>query len=905
MAIVKWTPLNQLPTLNNNSAYASAMWLMQDGSILVNLYGSTQLMFLRPDKSGSYINGSWTLAGNFLLQKWSFSSAVLSDGRLVACGGEYAGPGLPQRESNFCEAYDPRTMVPAQLEPLPSMQSASWYPFTCAGTKVATQFEAPPNWPHIGDGPTAVLNDGTVILGNTQGLGQQLALLDPSNLSWTFGGGDSDNEQGYVLMQTGDVLTVGVTPVVVNGTPVDQSQRYDPGANAFVPDSSLPNGVILRGGHEIGPGISLMNGDVIWFGATGSTCLYSPGAEGQNGNWLQGPNLADGNGNACFAIDTPAILEPNGSVLVLTKGPIKPVFIEYDPVPNENTPDTTAPFAGAYEYCRMLLLPNGHGLVSLSTAQWFDVEFSAGAKSSWAPSITSFPRIVTPNSKAILAGTQLCGLSECSTYGDDNQQSEHYPMVRFVDSDSNVTYALAHDVSTRSIAPGKPGTVVVEIPGSLKPGTYTLNAVAMGIPSSGVEVDVVPGSDLLKGCVGDMDGDGIDEILVSSPWGIGLLKRSGDTMTSLALAASGTRVGPWLLDTSNNQFGPVADFDSDGRDEVLVISPWGIGLLKYESGKLTAVSLTPDGTDLGGVKLNTFTDQFGPVLSLESDSIRLFYTTPAGVALISLANPLCSLDSVFYYYGTTLGDGVNWALETDSQFGPIGDFDGDGINEILVASRAALGLIKLGSEWDVIVNVPNGATLTGGWKIDTSNNLFQLVGNNPGRGSSQAFILATSPWGIGLLQCVPASAGTPTSLASFGLAANDTDLGGWKLDTSVDKFGPSWRASSVADLQVLVTGPSGIAILGAPGPQGSSSLIHAVALAANGTSLGGWQLETANNRFGSLGAYDGAGQTEILATSPWGIGILRPSGSTFAATMMQPNGTRLGGWILDTTSNSL
>jgi hypothetical protein len=48
----------------------------------------------------------------------------------------------------------------------------------------------------------------------------------------------------------------------------------------------------------------------------------------------------------------------------------------------------------------------------------------------------------------------------------------------------------------------------------------------------------------LSECVGDVDGDGIDEILVSSPWGIGILKKSGDTMTSLVVAANGTRRPP-------------------------------------------------------------------------------------------------------------------------------------------------------------------------------------------------------------------------------------------------------------------------------------------------------------------------------------------------------------------------
>lgn len=51
---------------------------------------------------------------------------------------------------------------------------------------------------------------------------------------------------------------------------------------------------------------------------------------------------------------------------------------------------------------------------------------------------------------------------------------------------------------------------------------------------------------------GDLDGDEVDEILVSSPWGIGILKELGATMNALMLQPNGTRFGDWLLNTSDN-----------------------------------------------------------------------------------------------------------------------------------------------------------------------------------------------------------------------------------------------------------------------------------------------------------------------------------------------------------------
>jgi hypothetical protein len=466
-----WSPLSQNP-----EGSANAMWLMQDGSVLVNLNPGTQLMALRPHAQDSYVNGSWQPAGNFLLIKNGFASAVLSDGRLVTCGGEWTGPGhSTNSETNFCEVYVP--------DPPFSMQIA-----------------APPGWPNIGDSPSVVLTDGTFLLGNTQGMGGQVALLDPATLTWTFGGGDADNEQTYTLLQTGDVLTTGVfTPT---------SMRYDPGANAFVQDAPLPVmlgarllvGKTLSG--ETGPGITLMDGRVICFGATGHTCIYTPGGEGNNGTWVQGPDLPTISGTQLIAADVPAILEPNGKVLlVASTGPNTPTtLLEYDPVPVPGAfslVDNAPPDAD--QGCALLLLPNGHGLVSCGSGNWYDVAFTPGGDPSWAPTITSFPAVVGGGSTVPLWGTQLCGLSECYSFGDDSQQAENYPMVRFVDSQGGVTYARAHDVSTRSIAPGEPGTVLVDIPASLvsgtdTPATYSVQVVAMGIPSDPVTTSIVPPS---------------------------------------------------------------------------------------------------------------------------------------------------------------------------------------------------------------------------------------------------------------------------------------------------------------------------------------------------------------------------------------------------------------------------
>ena len=80
-----WTPL-----ANSSGVRSDAMWLMGDGTVLS--LNSGNLSRLTPDATGSYQNGKWSPAGSLLLAKYDFSSAVLSNGRLVTCGGEYSGP---------------------------------------------------------------------------------------------------------------------------------------------------------------------------------------------------------------------------------------------------------------------------------------------------------------------------------------------------------------------------------------------------------------------------------------------------------------------------------------------------------------------------------------------------------------------------------------------------------------------------------------------------------------------------------------------------------------------------------------------------------------------------------------------------------------------------------------------
>jgi hypothetical protein len=275
------------------------------------------------------------------------------------------------------------------------------------------------------------------------------------------------------------------------------------------------------------------------------------------------------------------------------------------------------------------------------------------------------------------------------------------------------------------------------------------------------------------GPIGDFDGDGRPEVLVATPWGIGVWQLSGDTFRVQMMAPNGTRFGGWLLNTADNSFGPAGDFDGDGHVEIVVTSPWTIGILKLAGGTFTVPMMAPNGTRFGGWLLNT----------------------------------------------------------ADNTLTAVGDLDGDGHSELLITSPWGIGVLKLsGSTFTVPMMAPNG-TRFGGWLLNTADNSFGRVGDLDGIRRTQ--LLVTSPWGMGIFSLEGATFTVPM-------------------------------------------------------------------MAPNGTRFGEWLLNTADNRLGTAADYDGDSRAEILASSPWGIGVLKRSGATLISPTMAPNGTRFGGWLLNT-----
>jgi hypothetical protein len=490
-----WTPLTHQPGFGVSTAL-----LLTDGTVMVQQavsgYGTGQWWRLTPDNTGSYVRGTWSQLAPmpYNYGPTYYASAVLADGRVIVAGGEYNLGNSQQAETPLAAIYNP--------------QNNTW-----------TSISAPPSWNGIGDAQSAVLQDGTFMLGNCGSalygcLPMQQGLLNPSTLSWTIvsgtGKADSNSEEGWTLLPAspalpnGGVLTIDTYNPLNSSTP-DIYEIYTVPSNPDTPGSwSSPGstGVPLvafcsttsGGGNEIGPAVLRPDGTVLAMGATSHTAIYTPPPYGSfsPGTWTPGPTFPNG----LDVADGPAALLPNGNVLVDTSPGCYNLgsrFFEIQgssliTVPNPPNARNDSSFMG-----RMLVLPTGQVLFTDGSG---DVEIytSTGTYNFvWQPTITSYPTNITIGASWYpINGTQFNGLSQGAMYGDDAQSATNYPLVRITNyTTGHVFYMFTHNHSSMGVATaGVNISTLFDPPPNMERGWSYLVVVANGIPSAPVNLNV-------------------------------------------------------------------------------------------------------------------------------------------------------------------------------------------------------------------------------------------------------------------------------------------------------------------------------------------------------------------------------------------------------------------------------
>jgi hypothetical protein len=465
-ARAQWTSVAGSPN-------ASTCFLLTDGSVICQQgeEANTWKKLTPNPNTGAYETGTWTDIDHLPTGYGPlyYASAVLADGRVLIIGGEYNTgtpncPGNPGCEVNLGAIYDPATN--------------KW-----------TAVTAPTGWTQIGDSDSFVLPDGTFIL--RQFNSKAMARFNPATNDFTIlsatGKADNHSEEGSTLLPNGTVLVVDAG--TQGGT---NSEIFDPAANSGAGAWTTAGSTIVslpsNGGMgivpELGPHLLRPDGTVVAFGATSHNAIYDTAA----GTWAATQDFPT-NGVQQLMFDAPAALLPNGNILAATSAAFAgPYHIyEFRAAPNNDFVGATDPASNgnASFNTRMLLLPTGQVMVTNGSNSVQLYTGSGTFQDSWRPVITAAPKSVDPGTTYSIAGRQFNGLSAGAAYGDDDQQSTNYPLVRIVNRGTgHVFYAKTHDHSSMGVQTGSLiVTTEFDTPAGLESGISDLYVVANGIPS--------------------------------------------------------------------------------------------------------------------------------------------------------------------------------------------------------------------------------------------------------------------------------------------------------------------------------------------------------------------------------------------------------------------------------------
>jgi hypothetical protein len=458
-----WTPTKHAPA----SAVAHAV-LLNDGSVLVNSMffqnHSDPWYRLVPDKTGSYINGTWSNAGTLPAgyNPLYFASSLLPSGAVVVMGGE----------------YNNGSAVWTTLGALYNPNSRTW-----------TSLTAPSGWTTVGDAQSIILPNGHMMMANCCTTQEAILTLTGTTATWaTTGTGkfDDNDEEGWTMLPGGKILTVDA--YVPSGCCKMGYQIYDPTTGAWTtPANNTVVNLVDPSSLELGPMPLLPNGTVFAAGATTNNAIYTP----STGKWASAPKF----GGTLDIADGPAAVLPDGNALFDTSPGVFNTgskFFEWDGTTLNATAATSNAAIDSSYVGNMVVLPTGQVLFT-DFSSTVEIYTPAGQPcAGCAPTIKSVATSLTHGSRNNpISGTQFNGLTQGAYYGDDNQSATNFPIVRITDSKGVVVYCKTHGWLGGVATGTKVVSARFDIPTTINLGAASLVVVTNGIPSTAVAVTII------------------------------------------------------------------------------------------------------------------------------------------------------------------------------------------------------------------------------------------------------------------------------------------------------------------------------------------------------------------------------------------------------------------------------
>ncbi|HEY1815921.1 MAG TPA: hypothetical protein VGG74_26405 [Kofleriaceae bacterium] len=469
--------------------------LMQDGTLIVQDYGTANWWKLTPDAFGQYDTGTWKqVASSNGYAPLFDAQAVLPDGRMIVEGGEYLN--LQEAWTGEGAIYDPIADKWTSVNP-----PTDW-----------TANPLDPGSSVIGDASGIVLPDGTFMLSNC--CSTQLAKLDAATLTWTPAGQnkeDWNDEESWSTLFDGRIVTADAN-VGSNTTDYQHSEIYTPSSDMWTPLPDVPvelDDVVPTNpdssSHEVGPEMTRPDGTIVAIGATPHNAMFDPAS-------MMWTALPDTPGSGATE-DGPGATLPNGNVIFAT-APYNGTFAagtswyEWDGTSFTKVGGTTDDAQLAtYEHF-LVMLPTGELLHTQDnyisgTLQLYTP--ATGVATTAIPEILGEPELVGSGAEpptapipTIYKGrsytmpiARMNGIDLGATYGDDVQTSTDFPIVRVTASDSgHVWYCRTHDPTDRSTSPDEQGAATFDVPEAVEGGTAEVAVIANGIASAPLIVNI-------------------------------------------------------------------------------------------------------------------------------------------------------------------------------------------------------------------------------------------------------------------------------------------------------------------------------------------------------------------------------------------------------------------------------